>query len=97
MLEYLKKNGFTKFASLLSKLSIKWSPANTGTLLSPTNAAIDGFLKSMGLTEKDLTERPQLMCVCARAACATRGVATLRTRPLPSELLLLLCSGAVTW
>lgn len=59
----IKRMGATKFLSLID--AIKLNPDGNGnvygTFMVPSNAAVDKFLKDMGLTEKDLAARPELV------------------------------------
>jgi hypothetical protein len=60
--EHLQKTGNTKFLQLLKALNISIGDRKiTGTMLVPSNKAIDAFVKNMGLTEQELLARPGLV------------------------------------
>jgi hypothetical protein len=59
---HLQETGSTKFLQLLKAMNVSIGNRQiTGTILVPSNKAIDAFIKKMGITEQELLARPGLV------------------------------------
>ncbi|KAF8067370.1 hypothetical protein HT031_002418 [Scenedesmus sp. PABB004] len=90
IVDVMLANGYTRAVQMLRAAGVRRpAPGAALTVFAPSNAAVDAFLKAMGLTMDDMRERPGLAAAVAANHVIPRVRATSNrvraARPPPSK------------